>query len=291
MQYLFLFGSVLLATGNNVLLHTRSSGGMKSSFLFNFYVSLVWIVMLFALLRAWPTITPVTCFYGCLYGVFQALFLFFKMQAMMTGPVSITTLIGNCSLILSTGLGVLIWQESVGWSQWLGVGLLIAAMVLCTRSSPGMPLTKKWGFSCAGFFVIAGSIGVIMKLFSKVAPNEVGSIILISAVVMAAVYLLLYFLCALRDPTPVRLTKRELLLALSCGLVSCGYNRLNGYLAGVIDSIIFYPVFNGATILLSVLCGCLLFKERFARRQIWGFIVGVIALLLAGNLFSVFVHR
>lgn len=283
MEYILLICSVILATSNNVLLHIKKPKGLKSAFLFNFYVSIIWIIMLLGLLGKFPTFTPVTLFYGCLYGLFQGLFLFFKMQSMATGPISVTTLLGNCSLILSTALGIILFSETVSFWQIIGVLLLILAMVLTTKSSDNMALTKKWGFYCTGFFIIAGSIGVIMKLFSKAAPNDVGSIILISAIVMALVYFILYIALSFKDKTHVSFSKTEYILALCCGLVSCGYNRLNGYLAGVIDSIIFYPVFNGATILLSAAFGCLLFKERFTKRQTVGFVIGFIALMLAGN--------
>lgn len=287
MEYTLLIGAVFLATTNNVLLHMKKSKGLKSAFLFNFYVSIIWIIMLLVLLGRIPHFTPVTVFYGCLYGVFQGLFLFFKMQSMATGPISVTTLLGNCSLILSTALGIFLFSEKVNFLQIVGVLFLIVAMVLTTKSSDNMVLTKKWGFYCSGFFIIAGSIGVIMKLFSKAAPNEVGSIILISAFVMAIVYFILYMVTSFKDKTPVAFGKTEYILAFCCGLVSCGYNRLNGYLAGVIDSIIFYPIFNGATILFSALFGCLLFGERFTKRQTVGFAVGLVALLLAGNFLNI----
>lgn len=287
MEFILLLSSVFLATVNNVLLHTKKFKCLKSAFLFNFYVSIVWIIMLWGLLGRLPTFTPVTVFYGCFYGAFQGLFLFFKMQAMATGPISITTLLGNCSLILSTALGVFLFNEKVNSLQIIGVLLLILAMFLTTKSSKNMILTKKWGFYCIGFFIIAGSIGVIMKLFSKAAPSEVGSIILISAVVMSVIYFILYIVFSFKDKTPVAFGKTEYIVALGCGLVSCGYNRLNGYLAGVIDSIIFYPMFNGATILFSAIMGCLIFGERFTKRQTVGFLVGVVALLLAGNFLKI----
>ena len=287
MEYILLIGAVFLATTNNVLLHMKKSKGLKSAFLFNFYVSIIWIIMLLVLLGRIPHFTPVTVFYGCLYGVFQGLFLFFKMQSMATGPISVTTLLGNCSLILSTALGIFLFSEKVNFLQIVGVLFLIVAMVLTTKSSDNMVLTKKWGFYCAGFFIIAGSIGVIMKLFSKAAPSEVGSIILISAVVMSVIYFILYIVFSFKDKTPVAFGKTEYIVALGCGLVSCGYNRLNGYLAGVIDSIIFYPIFNGATILFSAIMGCLIFGERFTKRQTVGFLVGVVALLLAGNFLKI----
>ena len=282
-------GSILLATSNNVLLHGYGNQNrMKGTFLFNFYTSLVWIVMLFSLLGTIPKLTVETVGYGILYGVSQALFLLFKMKAMGTGSISVTTLFGNCSLIVSTLLGVLIWKESINGFQIIGVALLILAMYLCTQTSKGERPHKMWKFYCTGFFLVAGTVGVVMKIYSKAVPEEVGSVILISSIVMAMMHLAFYFLFSVKDKEKITFAKRDYIYILLCGIVSCGYNRLNSHLAGTLPSIIFYPVFNGTTILCSTMAGRFFFKEKFTTRQIVGFVTGIAAIALAGNIMSVF---
>ena len=75
---------------------------------------------------------------------------------------------------------------------------------------------------------------------------------------------------------------------LGSGLFGCVYNRLNIFLAGRLPSVVFYPTFNGAVILLSTLCGLLLFRERLRARQTIGMIAGIAALLLASGAFDSF---
>lgn len=288
-NYILLGLSIVLATSNNVLLHGYGNQKrMKCTFLFNFYTAIVWIVMLFGLLGTIPKLTVETVGYGVLYGVFQGLFLFFKMKAMGTGSISVTTLVGNCSLIISTLLGVVIWQEQIQLFQIIGVVLLIVAMYLCTQTSKGEKSARQWKYYCAGFFVVAGTVGVVMKIYSKAVPEEVGSVILISSLVMAIMHLIFYFAFSVKDKEAVGFTKRDYIFIILCGLVSCGYNRLNSYLTGALASIIFYPIFNGTTILCSTLGGKLIFKERFTKRQIAGFVIGIIALALAGNVMNIF---
>lgn len=279
-----------MATFNNVLLHGYGNQKrMKSTFLFNFHVALVWVIMLVGLLGTIPVITIETVGYGVLYGVMQGLFLFFKMKAMGTGPVSITALFGNCSLIVSTLLGVMIWKESIHVMQILGVILLLVAMYLCSQTTKGEKGTKQWIFYCVWFFIVAGTVGVVMKAFSKAVPEKVGSVILISSVVMAVMYLCIFLIFSVKDKEEVHFTKRDYGFIILCGLLSCGYNRLNSYLTGMLDSIIFYPIFNGATILGSVLGGGMMFKEKFTLRQIVGYLIGVIALALAGDVITLFI--
>lgn len=288
MNYLFLTVSVFLATLNNIFFHSYGKHkSFKSAFLFNFYTSVVWFLILFPLLGRNLTINMTTLLFGAIYGFFQASFLFFKMKAMETGPISVTTLIGNCSLLVSTTVGILLWHESINAFQIIGLLLLILSMYLSSQLSDRSLPMWHWKIYCVLFFLAAGIIGIVMKLFSKAVPNDVGSVVMIAAAVMAISYLCLYFGASARDKSKVCFCKRDYIYAIICGIASCGYNRINSHLAGVMDSIVFYPVFNGATVLLSALAGKLLFKERFTTKQISGFVFGILALALAGNALSV----
>ena len=92
-----------------------------------------------------------------------------------------------------------------------------------------------------------------------------------------------YLFCKAKTGAVLHFTKVDYLLAALCGTGGCTYNRLNAVLAGRMESIIVYPLFNGATILLSLLFGFLLFREKITKKQAVGFAVGLAALLLAGN--------
>ena len=70
---------------------------------------------------------------------------------------------------------------------------------------------------------------------------------------------------------------------IGCAAVSCIYNRLNIFLAGDISSVIFYPVFNGAFLLISAIAGVAAFKEKLKKSQAIGIILGFIALILASG--------
>lgn len=284
MDYLLLACSILCATLNSVFLHFRKGkDSLASAFLFNFFCALVWIIILLPLCGV-PTLNAQTLFYGGVYGLASAMFLFFKMQAMSNGPVAITTLIGNCSLVLSTAAGVLLWREKVAPLQVAGVLLLLVALALCAyQKGTGGGTTAKWRFYSFGFFVLAGAVGIILKLISNAQPNALNCVVFISAVFMAVFHFLAYLFCKAKTGAVLHFTKVDYLLAALCGTVGCTYNRLNAFLAGRIESIIFYPLFNGATILLSLLFGFLLFREKITKKQAVGFAVGLAALLLAGN--------
>jgi drug/metabolite transporter (DMT)-like permease len=78
--------------------------------------------------------------------------------------------------------------------------------------------------------------------------------------------------------------RQFVLLALVSGLLSCVYNRLNIYLAGNIDAVIFFPSFNGGVIILSALLSVLLLREKLNIKQIFGLLSGAAGICIIGIL-------
>lgn len=285
MDYILLLISVLFAVSNNGLLHAH--GGMdkqSKSFFFNAVVSAVWFVGLLSIRNIHIRLSPIVIGFGVLYGIVQAFFLYFKMQAMANGPVSVTTLIGTCSFVLSTVSGILIWSERITALQGVGLCLLMCSVLLCvnTGNSAEKKASLKWIFYCAGFFLASASVGIVFKFFSKSNSGNATDMMIVTSFVMTVAFLILGK--PLSNCSGMGIAKRDLIFALLCGIVSCAYNRTNIYLTGALPSIIFFPVFNGGVIFLSLLVGVILFKEKLSKKQLFGFALGMISLLIAGNI-------
>ncbi len=286
MPWLLLLVSILFASVNSVLLHKLPA--KSDLFLLNLICSGVWILLLFSLNGFSVALTPSVLLWGVLYGVTQEMFLFFKAQAMKSGPVSLTTLIGNCSLILSTPVGILVWQESVSVPQLIGIGALILAFVFCTykKGEKAAPATKKWFLYCLCFFTLAAGVGILFKAFSKAEGGEhVGDMMLVAAVVMllfAGIKLAVRRCVVKGEAQGFEVSRRFVLIALINGVLGCCYNRLNISLAGKLESAVFYPCFNGGVILLSTLLGLFFLRERLTRRQAVGLALGIAAVVTVG---------
>ena len=64
------------------------------------------------------------------------------------------------------------------------------------------------------------------------------------------------------------------IFAVLSGCLSCLYNRLNIYLSGALDAVIFFPAFNGGVIIASTLLGVICLKEKLSRWQTAGIFLG-----------------
>lgn len=295
MNIVLLSFSILFAVINNLLLHGINNKwfrGMGDTLFFNALVSVVWFVILLAM-NAGMKISVQSWLWGIGYGSVMSAFLLCKMQAMATGPVSVTSFIGCSSLLISTAFGVLYFHEKVSVLQITGVVFLIFALFL-TIFKPGQnheekeKTEKSWFLWCSLFFICSGVTGIVFKLhqFSP-ARNEVNQMMLAAAITSIVLFLVLSLIVQRKkDKTLPRITAPAYIFVILCGIVSCGYNRLNISLTGLIPSIVFFPVFNGSVIFLASLFAAILFREKITKRQMTGIIIGIAALLMASGVFD-----
>lgn len=286
--------SITLAVINNLLLRKfRNKGlrGMGDILFFNFLSSVVWIILLFGLNRG-KAISLEAVIWGLLYGTLTAAFLLCKMLAFSTGPASITSFIGCSSLLLSTLFGVIYFKESVSVVQIIGMLCLLFSLFLTVfdfkRSSFGERTAKAWYLWGTLFFLCSGATGIVFKLHQKSAcRNEVNQMMLSAAVTSACLFLICSVITQKSlDGTLPKIPRSAVVYAVLCGIVSCGYNRLNILLSGLLPSIVFFPTFNGSVILLTSISAAFLFKEKITLRQAIAFTLGISALMMTSGVFD-----
>ena len=298
MPYIFLVLSILFAVSNNILLHYYNDESKKCNiFAFNTFVSLIWAGILFIISGGIGQVSLTTILYGIAYGVSMASFLFFKMASLGSGPVSITSLIGCCSLIVPSLVGIFVWNESVNVLQIIGLLALIVSIFLCVDPKSDIKISKKWIIYCVAFFTCAGVSAVIQKAFNKTDVSAEGNVMMVITALTAFVcFLALYLITkfsngkksaknTLTKSVNKSFFKYNAIFIVLCGIVSCCYQRLNVYLAGALSGIVFFPIFNGSLIFLSCLSGVVLFKEKLSTKQILGLVFGTLSIMLIGNVF------
>lgn len=285
--YIFLLVAIFAASANSVVLHKSGAGKRELIFKLNFIGSLCWCVILFVANGGKIAINSGTVLWALIYGVVQSLFVLSKAAAMSTGPVAITTLLGNSSLIISTLVSLLVWDERVSIGQAAGVLALLAGIVLCTYKKSSGEYSTKWKILSALFLIMAASVGITFKAFSKSGYGEfAGDMMFLSSIVMVISFAIM---CALSGgfqlPESAELSKNKFLIfSLVSGALSCLYNRLNIFTSGEIDAVIFFPGFNGGVILLSAVLSVIFCRERLSKRQVAGIILGIVGICITGIL-------
>lgn len=284
MDYLLLLLSVVAASLNSVLLHKLDD--KKDVFEFNMYTSFIWIIILFVSNGFKIKFSKQAVLFAFLYGIIQVMFQVSKAKAMATGSVSVTTLIGNCSLLLSTAVGVIVWHEKITVFQFFGLIMLLLAVVYCSYSKQNVTYTPKWKFYCVVFFVFAASVGIVFKVFSKSVNSDCTGDMMFFAAVVMSVMLFIITVFNKRKPTASKskIDKKYLFLILGCGVLSCFYNRLNIFLTGLFPSIVFFPSFNGGVVLASFLMSKFILKEKLRIKQTIAILIGALSICIVGTM-------
>lgn len=289
--YILLLLSVCAASLNNALMHKASLKGKKEIYLFNLGCSAVWIVLLLAANKWTFHINKEVVMWGLVYGIMQMLFFIFKTGAMTAGPVSVTTLIGNCSLLVSIVLSDILWSEHIGIPQCIGIVLLLIAVFLCTDTKEDASLSRSWTIYCIGFFLFAAVLGIVIKLFSKSRAGETwpgDTMIVVAAVMIAVLSVLLVkeqmktWKCRQLGQSIRRLSRSYVAFMIACGILSCGYNRLNVLLTAQLPGAFFFSAFNGGVIIVAAILSAVLLKEKMTRRKIFGLVIGCLAIAALG---------
>lgn len=290
MVYMFMVLAVIFSVSSNMILHKFKNRSFKTPgdvFLFNAAISCMWIIVLgiWSIVSGDFKISLGAVVFGIVYGIILCLFLYFKTQSMSTGPVALTSLIGNCAFIIATWFGVIYASETVVPLQIIGMVVIVVALVLCINpKKSNEKLTAKWFVWCALFFLAGGLLGIFNKVFGKSdVSDQINSMMFIAAVVSAILFTLSGFAIngCTKNAKP-KIYKESLIYIVLCGFVGCVYIRMNLWLAGIIPSVIFFPVSNGANVLLSTFLGQVVFKEKLNKSQIAGILIGLGAIILIG---------
>lgn len=78
------------------------------------------------------------------------------------------------------------------------------------------------------------------------------------------------------------MSKAFILYASVSGILSCVYNRLNIYLSGALNAVVFFPAFNGGVIMLSTVLSVVLLKEKLNFRTSIGILLGIAGICIIG---------
>ena len=289
-EYFLMFFSVLLASLNSLILRkfkNRTFNTPGDSFFFNGGMSLIWTVIMTVWFFASgdPKISGGAVAFGAVYGVILCSFLYCKNQAIAQGPVSLTSLIGNCAFIPATWFGVVYAKESVNAFQMIGMCLMLVALFLCINpKKSGEKLSVKWFISCIAFFCAGGFIGMFYKVFgASDFSSEVNAMMLSASVFSCILFFAVGFLLnKVKKLEAPKIRKDSLLYVLLAGVTGCVYIRLNVSLSAVIPSAVFFPVANGGIVVITTLAGAFAFREKLNRIQILGILLGLVALIITG---------
>lgn len=230
------------------------------------------------------TISSFSLWLGLAFGIVTMLQQFFTLRAIQIGPMAYTSVIVSLSTIIPAISGAIIWHEQIKPLQIIGVLLLLICFLLSVQpNAEDKQSSIRWLIYSLAAFLCTGAVGVLQKWHQlSEYRSELSSFLVISFFVYTVIALLILLIKRKRGVriNACIMTWKNFLLVLTVGIGCAVNNKLNLYLSGVIDSMIFFPLVNGGNIILTTVLSFVLFHEKLSKRQCVGILVGTIAVVL-----------
>lgn len=290
LQFLLICVLTALATAKVTLQGAASRRyirGLSDSILFNAQLFFVIAVILFFLfskeLPSWEGLLL-----ACSAALCTLMFQVFYALALQNGPVSLSVLIVNFSVLLTSAFSIIVYREHVYLSQVVGVLLLVISMLLSVKKDENAKgVTVKWLILLFLSLIGTGGGTIFLQVFGRSfsrSPAEDNAFVIIMYAAASAMALLLYAAGALGKGKKRCAygfwNKYTWLFVALIGVVLGAFQKF--YLMGMkyVDGGFLFPTFTGMQSVAMTFSGILIFKDKLSRRQMLGIVVGIACVVM-----------
>lgn len=223
--------------------------------------------------------------FGCLFSAT----VFTNLKALEEGPLSLTTLIVNFSLIMPLAYSFIFLDEAVTLTRVVGIIMLVICMVLF--ANPKITGEGKFSVKWLVYSVLAllcnGTLSLISKIYAMHTDNAYAAPYLIYCYFFAVlVSFLLFFVLDRRQKAEKRTKAKAFFTKQMCGIILLvgAANYLLNFsvvrLATAMDGAIVYPAIQGGGPIIAALLSRLLFKEHISLKKAAAIALGAAAIVL-----------
>ena len=234
--------------------------------------------------------------FGCIFSVC----VFTNLKALESGPLSLTTLIVNFSLVFPLIYSFCFLNEPVTALRVIGIALLVLCMLLFTNPRiTGSKISVQWFLLAVTSMLCNGFLAVISKVYAIKSENAYAPQYLFFCYLFATVTSLILF-AVLRsrkdaalpsdrdadgdrdDPFSLRafFCPAMLVLIVLIGLANFGQILMVVLLATMMDGAIVYPAVQGGGPMIAVLVSRLCFGEQISWKKWAAILLGILAIVL-----------
>ncbi|MBQ8351298.1 MAG: EamA family transporter [Clostridia bacterium] len=222
-----------------------------------------------------------TMLYGLGYGALMCLSMYAGFRALGLGPMSLTSLIVSFSVVLPLLYGLAFCHEELSLFKGLGLAALVVALIAANVGKGHASQQKtdypKWIFFILLTFLSNGFCSVLQKQHQLLYPGLYLSEFMLFAMLVCMIVFLAIAAVQIK-PNQLRALRGK-----RYGLLSGITNGLANYctlaLSGMENASVLFPAISAGTILLSLLCGMVIFRERLRAPHWLALGAGILAVV------------
>ncbi len=218
--------------------------------------------------------------YAVAFAVANSLGVAGSMLAILTGPLSLSSLVVSYSLIISTVYGLTVLGEPIKATLLIGILLLLVSLFFINMEKKGeeKKITLKWVLFALIAFVGNGFCSVVQKeqqiKFDGLYKNE---FMIIALLISAVALFILAF--ATEKKTVLPGIKNGFWYYTICGIANGLVNYLVLVLANTMPASVMFPVISAGGVVLAAIVSVFFYKEKLSAWQWIGFVLGTLAIV------------
>ena len=219
------------------------------------------------------------------FGVLFVITVFLIVITMSKGPMGMSSLLINMSMIIPVTGGILIWGEELTIIKFVGILCMVAVLALSGLSERGKGKNSnlRWFALAILTMVFNGTLSLMQKALTANFENPNATAFNCWAFAIGGVLCWLIVLALkLKGTSFADWTSRpkELLLcSLGMGWGTVGGNMFNVLALTVLPAVVAFPLVQG-TVILSVMVGSMvLYKEKLSKWGILALVLGIAGII------------
>ncbi len=238
-------------------------------------------------IRAVPSLLPLLL--GVAFGCCFFLCSFCSARCYLVGPMSLTSVLVNTSMLLPIFWSVLFYDDGFTGRMAVGIGLVLLTFVLSSRKQQGAQDKQEhrhtiWIVLVSIAFVSNGATAILQKVRQRAEPEgDLFVFLAISYLTATLLFYIRYCSSKRRDHTPAAVHVRRGLwwmLVIMAGAGTFLGNCLLQILCTRIAAGVLYPVVNGGLCLLVATASFVFFRERATLAKVCAIVAGVLGIIL-----------
>lgn len=208
---------------------------------------------------------------------------YFIVKTAQTGPYTVLMVFSIAGgIILPTLVTFFAFGETMSVWKWATVVVVLCAVYMMShRKSGEVAWTKVFIPCCIGLAISNGAYGTILNIQQQLTgEGEKEELISITYAIAAVVSFIIYLVKEQGSVRGFRQTRVSLIYLATCSLVVALAINVLVCIIPLVNVTVLYTFDNAGTLLLSVICSVVFFKERLSRLNIIGCAVMCAALVM-----------
>ena len=287
MPYLILTAATIFMSCNGIgatFYNRKNSSFKENAKIYNLLIlGSVFICWLIKFLTN-PVFDLAVIIYSLIFTVGYTTAMFSSVCAYREGPMMLSSLIMQLSMISTTVWGFFFWGSEITIPVIVGLFLVITALVLCLYTDKAgegekKKISAKWLLFISLFFV-GNSVGTITQRTQQIDFNSAyGDFFMTVATAVSFAVCLCVYLKSNKTDTK-KILKGSWYIPLLCGVLNFLQNLFVIILSTLLSANIVYPVLMIGSLAVTSIFSIAIFKERMNWWQWGGVVLGAIAIAL-----------